>query len=331
MLNGTDFQKRNITIKDLSLEYFKYKQDTIEKKTYINYCQRLKLVMKKIGYVKVKDINIKVLENFYYYLRHTYVTRKNKPLSPTTIQHYYALINNMLEYAVKCGYRQDNPNQKIDKPKRSKPKPNSYNPEQAAKLVSILPNEPLKYQAIVLLALDSGCRRGELTGLTWDDIDFKELKIEINKTTQYAYGKIFEKGTKSVNGVRTNFILPYTAEVLKKYQKEQMQKKLRLGSKWQGSKRIFTTNYGADIHPDTLTKIMKNIVEKYDLPPLTLHGLRHTNVSLMISKGVQPQVISRKVGHSSIQVTDQYYSHFYEDEFRDATNSIGDILTVNAQ
>lgn len=193
----------------------------------------------------------------------------------------------------------------------------------------MLPNEPLKYQAIILLALDSGCRRGELTGLTWDDIDFKDLKININKTTQYAYGEIYEKGTKSAHGVRINFILPYTAEVLKKFKKEQMEKKLLLGSKWQGSKRVFTTDYGADIHPDTLTKIMKKIVAKYDLPPLTLHGLRHTNVSLMIAKGVQPQVISRKVGHSSIQVTNQYYSHFFEDEFRDATNSISDIFAVN--
>lgn len=180
------------------------------------------------------------------------------------------------------------------------------------------------------MALDTGCRRGKLTGLTWADVDFNELSVNINKTTQYAYGEIFEKGTKSENGVRVNYILPYTADILKKYQKEQLQKKLLLGSKWQESKRVFTTDYGTDIHPDTLTKIMRNIVKKYNLPPLTLHGLRHTNVSLMISKGIQPQVISRKVGYSSVQVTDKYYSHFFEDEFRDATNSLSDILTVNA-
>lgn len=124
--NGLDFQRKNMTIKDLSEEYFKYKQDTLEKKTYINYQRRLKLVMKQIGYVKVKDINVKVLENFYHYLRHTYVTRMNKPLGPTIIQYYYQLVNNMLEYAIKCDYRQDNPN----KPKRAKPKPNHYDVKQ---------------------------------------------------------------------------------------------------------------------------------------------------------------------------------------------------------
>lgn len=125
----------------------------------------------------------------------------------------------MLEYAVKCGYREDNPNKKIDKSKRAKPKPNFYTSEQASKLVYVLQNEPLKYQAIILLGLDSGCKRSELTGLTWSDVDFKGLKIDINKTTQYDYGKIYEKGTKSVNGVRTNCILPYTAEVLKNTRK----------------------------------------------------------------------------------------------------------------
>lgn len=53
--------------------------------------------------------------------------------------------------------------------------------------------EPIKYQAIIMLALDLGCRRGELFGLTWKDINFETSKVGINKTTQYAYGKIYEK------------------------------------------------------------------------------------------------------------------------------------------
>lgn len=99
-----------------------------------------------------------------------------------------------------------------------------------------------------------------------------------------------------------------------------------LGSKWQGSKRIFTTDYGADIHPDTHSKILGKIINKYSLKKITFHGLRHTNVTLMIAKGIQTQIISRKVGHSSVQVTDAYYSHFFEDEFKQAANSMSDIF-----
>lgn len=329
--NGSSFQRNNYTINDLSIEYFNYKKDILEKKTYINYEYRLNVVKRQIGYVRLKELNVKILENFYHYLRHEHVSAKKKPLSSTTVQSYYAIINNMLEYAVKCGYIQTNPNKKIDKPKREKTNISFYTPEEVSKFVSVVQLEPLKYQAILILALDLGCRRGELTGLNWDDIDFKELRVSINKTTQYAYGKIFEKGTKTANSERINYILPSTAEILKKWQKEQLKQRLLLGDKWQGSKRVFTTDYGADIHPDTPTKILYKIIEKNNLKKITFHGLRHTNVSLLIAQGIQPQVISRKVGHSSVQVTDKYYSHFIEDEFRQATNSISSYLNVNAQ
>ena len=315
--NATIFQKKNYTFKDLAQEYYDYKIDIVEKKTFINYDYRLKHAMDKIGYVKLQNLNVKILENFYQYLRHTYISPKTKRnLSLTTIRSYYDIINNMLEYAVKIGYIVENPNAKIDKPKKAKTDIPYYTPEEVEKLVSVLQLEPIKYQAIILLALDLACRRGELTGLTWADVDFKTGRVQINKTTQYAYGKIFEKGTKTTNSERINYISKTTLELLKKWQKEQLKQKMLLGSKWHGSKRIFTTDYGADIHPDTPSKILGKIINKYGLKRIPFHGLRHTNVTLMIAKGIQTQIISRKVGHSSVQTTDRVYSHFFEDEFK---------------
>lgn len=150
-------------------------------------------------------------------IRHTYISPKTKySLSTTTIRSYYDIINNMLEYAIKCGYILENPNAKIDKPKKAKTEIPYYKPEEVEKLVSVLQFEPIKYQAIILLALDLGCRRGELTGLTWADVDFETGRVQINKITQYAYGKIFEKGTKTANSERINYISKTTLELLKK-------------------------------------------------------------------------------------------------------------------
>ena len=326
--DGSTFQKNNLTVKDLSMEYLKYQKDILSPKTYINYEYRLRLVMKKIGYVKVKELNVKILENFYHFLRHGYTSAIGKPLSPTTIQSYYCIINNMLVYAVKCEYIKSNPNSKIDKPKRAKTNIQFYTPDEVEKLITALAQEPIKYQAIIMLALDLGCRRGELTGLTWKDVDFETRRVEINKTTQYAYGKIFEKGTKTEHSERVNYISDTTVQILKKYQKQQLKQKLLLGSKWQGSKRIFTTEYGADMHPDTPTKILDQVIKKHNLKRITFHGLRHTNVTLMISNGIQTQIISRKVGHSSVQTTDRIYSHFFEDEFKDVANVMEEFLTV---
>ena len=82
------------------------------------------------------------------------------------------------------------------------------------------------------------------------------------------------------------------------------------------------------MHPDTPTKILDQVIKKHNLKGFTFHGLRHTNVTLMISKGIQTQIISRKVGHSSVQTTDRIYSHFFEDEFKDVANVMEEFLTV---
>ena len=224
--NGTIFQKKNYTFKNLAQEYYDYKIDIVEKKTFINYDYRLKHAMDNIGYVKLQNLNVKILENFYQYLGHTYISPKTKaPLSTTTIRNYYDIINNMLEYAVKVGYIVENPNSKMDKPKIAKTDIPYYTPEEVEKLVSVLQLEPIKYQAIILLALDLGCRREELTGLTWADVDFETGRVQINKTTQYAYEKIFEKGPKTANSERINYISKTTLELLKKWQKEQLKQK----------------------------------------------------------------------------------------------------------
>ena len=95
-------------------------------------------------------------------------------------------INNMLSQAVRWDYIKTNPNERIEKPKRKKAEVQCYSPDEVDKLLEVLPNEPLKYQAIILLALDLGCRRGDLTGLTWDDIDFNSNLLTINKTSYSA-------------------------------------------------------------------------------------------------------------------------------------------------
>ena len=76
-----------------------------------------------------------------------------------------------------------------------------------------------------------------------------------------------------------------------------------------------------------LAGYLKKVIEKYNLKEISFHGLRHTSVSLMISKGIQAQIISRKAGHSSLQVTHNIYSHFFDDEFRETANIMNDILS----
>lgn len=320
---GNSIKKSTLCFENLSKEYLDIQKERISPKTYETYEQRVREINKKIGRTKLKDINVKVLDNFYMFLKKEYISeRTHKPISNTTLQHYYTLINNILEQAVKWEYIKENPNKKIDKPKRNRVEIEVLTKEEVLQLLECLKNEPLKYQAIIYLALDLGCREGELTALTWKDIDFNTRGVRINKSIQVIKGKTIEKETKSLNSDRTVFISETTLLILKRYKNEQNQKKLLLGNKWGNSERVFTTEMGNDIHHDTPYSILKRVLRKYNLKEIKFHALRHTNASLKISEGIQPQIISRSLGHSSIQITDKYYSHFYEKEFKDMSNTL---------
>lgn len=163
MKECTFVPKTNMTIKDLTVEYLAKKKNEVVSSTFVNYEYRIKVINSKIGHIKLCNLNVKILEFFYDYLFNEYKTKKGKPLSNTTVQHYYLLINNMLNQAVIWDYIKINPNIKCNKPKRERNKVSAYSIDEVHKLQEALENEPLKYQAIIYLALDSACRRGELT------------------------------------------------------------------------------------------------------------------------------------------------------------------------
>lgn len=114
---------------------------------------------------------------------------------------------------------------------------------------------------------------------------------------------------------------------MKQFKREQAEKKLLLGDKWQGSKRIFTTEQGADMHPNTPSKILASIIKRHNIKPITFHGLRHTSITLLINSGIQAQIISKRAGHSNITITHKTYSHFFADEFKGVADTMEKILT----
>ena len=321
--NKTYINKSKITLKYLLEEWLNYSKNIWSPKTYISNKHWANNIIEDIGYIHLQDLNVKILEDFYNKLRN------NTNYSDKTIQHHYTILSTALNKAIIWGYILDNPNKRIEKPKVRKKEIECYSPEEVSKLIIAIQEEPLKYQALIMLALDSGARRGEITGLTWQDVDFKHSTITINKSTQYTKELgIFEKGTKSSTSNRTIYISKPTLNILRKYHKEQLEKKFKLGDKWNNSKRIFTTDYGADMHPDTPSQILDKIIKKHSLKRISFHGLRHTSISLQISSGIQAQIISKRAGHSNVTVTHNTYSHFFNNEFRDVADKMELLLRV---
>lgn len=322
--NNTYINKNKITLEELLDEWLKTSKSIWSPKTYVSNKHWVSNITKSIGHIHLADLNAKVLEEFYNELRN------NTNYSDKTIQHHYTILSTALNKAVIWGYILNNPNTRIEKPKVRKKEISCYSPEEVEKLVEVLKNEPTKYQALIMLALDSGARRGEITGLTWEDIDFNKSAININKSTQYTKELgIFEKETKTSTSDRIIYISQTTMEILKRHKNEQLKMQVRLGNKWKNSKRVFTSEFGDDMHPDVPSQILEKIINKYNLKRITFHGLRHTSISLQISSGIQTQIISKRAGHSSVSVTHNTYSHFFENEFKEVATAMDNILKVS--
>ena len=154
-------------------EWLKSKKNDLGIKTYSEYQRYCKHITECMGHIKIKDINVKILEDFYNELKTCKVKRKEEAgYSEKTIKHHYTIITEIFNSAIKWGYLSNNPNKSITPIKVHKKEIECYSPEDVEKLIVALQKEPIKYQAVIMLALDSGCRRGELTGLKWKDINF---------------------------------------------------------------------------------------------------------------------------------------------------------------
>lgn len=84
------------------------------------------------------------------------------------------------------------------------------------------------------------------------------------------------------------------------------------------------------MHPDTPSQIFKKIIKRHNLKRVSFHALRHTSISLQINEGIQTQIISKRAGHSSIAVTHNTYSHFFDNEFKDVANKMDSVLNIKA-
>ena len=250
-----------------------------------------------------------------------------KPLSGKTILHYHRFISSVLSAAVEWQIISSNPCQRVKPPKVEKKEAVYLDEVEAARLINCLDNEPLPFKTMIMLFLFSGMRRGELCGLEWSDIDFKNNLINISKSSLYLPEKgIFEDTTKNKTSERVIRVPQEMTELLKEYRKEQNKRRLMYGDMWKGSNKIFTGEDGRPIHPDTVSGQFNKFIKRYDLPPVHIHSLRHTNATLLIAAGTDIRTVAKRLGHATATTTANIYAHAIKTADELAAEKLADIL-----
>ena len=248
------------------------------------------------------------------------VRRKNnngkktgKPLSPKTIVEHHRLLHAMLQKAVYWQMIISNPAERVQAPKTKKPKRKYYDDEQSKALISglmKLTEEQFKYKVAIILTIFTGVRLGELMGLEWDDINFRDGIVSINRSSQYLANKgVFTKVPKTESSIRDVAIPNFVVSLLEEYKCWYDEQKYQYGELWIDSNRLFVQADGKPMHPSTISKWFEKFVAQIGLPVINFHGLRHTNATLLIAQNIDVSVVAARLGHAQITTTYNFYVH----------------------
>ena len=226
------------------------------------------------------------------------VPKQESCLSGNTLQHYHRFISSVLSTAVQWQVIFANPCERVAPPKRKRKEAQYLTLEQVAHLLELLQNEPEDMRCMITLLLYTGLRRSELLGLEWKDIDFQAGLLSIRRTSQYVAGKgVFTDETKTYHSRRVLKLTDTALTLLRQHHAVQMQNRLRLGDCWQEHDRIFTRWDGAPMNPNSLTHRFHTFIHQTDLPPVTIHSIRHTNATLLIAEGAGVKAVSSHLGY----------------------------------
>lgn len=237
----------------------------------------------------------------------------------------------MLETAVQWQYIPSNPCSRVKPPPATQTETAYLDEAQAGQLIAALDGEPPQYRTAVLLLLNTGLRRGELCGLEWADVDLEHGVLSVRRNSLYLPGKgIYTDTPKTKSSARTIRMPSACIPLLEQHRAWQAQYRADLGDQWRESGRLFTSADGSPIHPDTLTSWFSNFIKRHDLPKITLHGLRHTNASLLIAAGTNIRTVSGRSGHSQASTTANIYSHAIQSADAIAAEALRNILSPTA-
>lgn len=239
----------------------------------------------------------------------------------------YKMLSAMFNKAVKWDYMTENPCNKVDAPKYQPEEKNVLTEDEIKRAVTVLADEELKYQAIFYFATICGMRRGEIIGLKWSDIEFKENTVSIRRAATYISEiGTYTDETKTKSSERTLFLPEILKAILLRLNNEQGNARRLWGDKWKNENWVFTQADGGIMNLHTPTQWWRKFAKKIGIENVTFHCLRHTAATYMIKNNVPISTVSGVLGHAQISTTLNVYTHVIEESKKTAINVMADIV-----
>jgi integrase len=241
------------------------------------------------------------------HVQYLYQSKLDADFAPGTVRLMHGILHKALDQAVRWGTVSRNVCKATTPPK---PNPEEIHPLDAEQAKRVLEaSRGNRLEALYVLAVTAGLRIGELLGLKWEDIDLGAGSLHVRRTkSQAKTGPTF---TTPKNGKGRSIRLTRRAvEVLKAHKATQNAERLKAGNLWQDNSLVFCTHAGKPLDfRNVATASFKPLLKKAGLPDIRFHDLRHTCATLLLSRGHHPKLVQELVGHASVAMTLDRYSH----------------------
>ena len=297
------------------LEKYKMNLSITTYNCYMRICK--KYIIPLLGDIKLCDIRPIHIQN--------YVDDLLDLLTPQTIKVHLNILNLALKRAYRLKLIKENVVQFVEVPKNKKYKNEIYNAEDMKKLLE--KSRETSLELPIILASGLGLRISEILGLTWNNIDFNDFTITIDKITVRDKGQVILKEPKTESSIRTISAPKEIILMLKPLKKDRWAAKLR-GEKSHRELIFYDKNLNP-IAQDVLSKKFRYFLQENNLKHIRFHDLRHSHVTMLIDAKVPIKVISERVGHSNVNTTLNIYSHALREMDQEASDKISDTLFNN--
>lgn len=281
-----------------------------------------------LGQTQLAKLDALMVQSFYAGLNKTY--------APGTVRATHSVLDAALARAVRWRLIARNPADDALLPSSPRPTAHVWSSAECAVFLVAAEKEKHRFTALWRLALDSGMRIGELLALSWRDIalDRDEPTVSVRRTLTHDKEGNLKLGDvpKTKAGRRSIVIGPDTVLALRTYRVQQTERRLLLGPRWQDLGLVFDQGRGGLLDPHVVGKSLGRFLDRNpELPRISMHGMRHTMATLALEGGVNPKVVQERLGHASVQMTLDRYSHVTLSMQADAAQVISDLLRGEAR
>lgn len=324
---GLGFNKEKIKFEKYINDWIKTIEPQLANSTWKRYKIAIdKILIPKLGNKYLDKIKASDINNLYLYCINELGN------STTTVRQYHWILSKAFKNALKWKYISYNVMDSIDPPKKAKKELTVYTNTQLFTLLDSL--QKFTCFIPVMLASTTGLRLGEICGLRWKDVDLEQKVVSVTRQLQDVNGELELLQLKTTNSNRKVPLLEYTISKLKELKIIQDFNKTQ-NNNYNKNDFLVCKEDGSPYSPDYISKnyrrVMKEykICEKLELPYIRFHDLRHTYATMLLSANVNPKVVAELVGHSSVSMTLNVYSHVLPSLKENAISKLENLISSN--